>query len=209
MTQPGEQEVIIGAGVWVMTRVTNSLASSVIVKSAAKSVSKTFWKPKRLRAATIFPSAFVPILSPNSSPKAARTAGAVSAIMILPSLRALSNLSISLCSIKAPVGQTSVHWPHWMQGTSLKERFSLGPTKVLNPRFSKPRIPIPWISLQAAMQRPHKTHLEVSRTRPGARLSKVVGVFSPRYLSGSAPTRLETSSSSHFPFFRQVWHDKE
>ena len=91
-----------------------------------------------------------------------------------------------------------------MQGTLLNDLFPAGETIVLKPLFSKPRIPIPWLSLQASIHLPHKIHFDVSLTKPGATSSKVVGVFSPTYISGLAPTLLETSKSSHCPFFLQA-----
>ena len=59
------------------TRCTNSVASSIMVKSAAVSVSNTSSKPRRRRAATILPSTLVPMGRPKHSPKVARTLGAV------------------------------------------------------------------------------------------------------------------------------------
>ncbi len=49
----------------------------MIVRSAAKSVSKTKSKPNLLKADAILPVTRVPAGNPNSSPKAALTAGAV------------------------------------------------------------------------------------------------------------------------------------
>jgi len=54
-----------------------------MVRSAAKSVSNTYLKPKRRKAAAIFPVTEVPASMPNSSPNAARTAGAVCTITVL------------------------------------------------------------------------------------------------------------------------------
>ena len=71
MTQPGEQEVIMGRVPPFFTRWMNSVASSIMVISAPKSVSKTLSKPRRRRAATILPSTLVPMGRPNSSPRAA------------------------------------------------------------------------------------------------------------------------------------------
>ena len=77
LTQPGEQDVIIGRVPPLLKRCRSSLPSSMMVRSAVKSVSKTLSKPSRLRPATIFPVTRLPAGIPNSSPIAARTAGAV------------------------------------------------------------------------------------------------------------------------------------
>ena len=95
-------------------------------------------------------------------------AGAVCTMTYLPWCMAWSTLSISRFSDNAPVGQTSMHWPHCMQGTEANDRFSAGPTIVLKPRFSNPRMPMPWASLHLSMQRPQRMHLLVSLTKPGA-----------------------------------------
>ena len=49
----------------------------MMVRSAAKSVSKTLSNPSMRRAVTIFPVLMEPGSSPNASPIATRTAGAV------------------------------------------------------------------------------------------------------------------------------------
>ena len=77
VVQPGEQEVIIGRVPPFCIRLTSSWASSIMVRSAPKTVSKTLLKPILLRAATIFPSTLVPIGRPKASPRPTRTAGAV------------------------------------------------------------------------------------------------------------------------------------
>ena len=76
-TQPGQQLVIRGSVPpdWTLRR--NSVASSMMVRSAAKSVSNTPSKPSRRRAAASFPSTFVPMGRLNISPSPARTLGAV------------------------------------------------------------------------------------------------------------------------------------
>ena len=88
-TQPGQQEVMIGNFTDLSPfrnaprRPSNSVPSSMMVKSAAKSVSNTLAKPSLRKAATIFPVTEVPAGRANSSPKAARTAGAVCTITVL------------------------------------------------------------------------------------------------------------------------------
>lgn len=75
-TQPGEQEVIIGSAPPPLRRLSSSVPSSKIVRSAPKSVSNTLSKPRRRSAAASLPVTAVPIGIPNSSPSDARTAGA-------------------------------------------------------------------------------------------------------------------------------------
>ena len=60
----------------LFTLSSNSLASSMIVKSAEKFVSNTLSKPNLRIAAAILPSTPVPIGRPNSSPRPALTEGA-------------------------------------------------------------------------------------------------------------------------------------
>ena len=55
----------------------NSVASSIIVKSAPKFVSNTKLKPIFLNAAFILPMELTPGSSPNISPIATRVAGAI------------------------------------------------------------------------------------------------------------------------------------
>ena len=78
LTQPGLHEVIIGNTASLSFNLSiNSFASSTIVKSAPVFVSNTLSKPNLFKAVTILPVTQVPIGIPNSSPKAALTAGAV------------------------------------------------------------------------------------------------------------------------------------
>ena len=82
-TQPGEQEVIIGKATFSLSTKalfnlwSNSVPSSIIVTSAAKSVSKTASKPNFFKAFVILPVTCVPTGKPKVSPKATRTEGAV------------------------------------------------------------------------------------------------------------------------------------
>ena len=53
---------------------------------------------------------------PNSSPRAARTAGAdCTTTCLVGSARAAQTLSVSSFSDRAPVGQAAMHWPQLMQ----------------------------------------------------------------------------------------------
>jgi hypothetical protein len=69
--------VSIGRAPLLLILSINSLASSTIVRSAVKFVSKIFLKPSILRAVAIFPLTKVPGSNPNSSPKEALIEGAV------------------------------------------------------------------------------------------------------------------------------------
>src|SRR4030043_1851139 len=73
----GQQLVNIGKGPLFLMRCISSWASSMIVRSAPRTVSKTLSEPSSLRAATSFPSQNVPGGIPNSSPMVKRTEGAV------------------------------------------------------------------------------------------------------------------------------------
>ena len=102
--------MIIGSTPPFFTRSISSLASSMMVRSAAKSVSNTLSKPSLRSAATILPSQGEPIGRPNSSPIAARTAGAVWTSTTLSGSDSASNTSAVLSfSRSAPVGQTLMH----------------------------------------------------------------------------------------------------
>ena len=90
----------------------SSDASSIIVKSAAKSVSNTLSKPNFLNAATILPVTDVPGTNPNSSPNAALTAGAVWTITVFVGSANFDRTShVASLSTNAPVGHTATHCP--------------------------------------------------------------------------------------------------
>ena len=134
LIQPGEQEVIIGSGP-SFSRVSNSWASSMIVRSAPKSVSKTRSKPSRRSAVIIWPVAGVPGASPKPSPMAARIDGAVCTTTCISGLAIASQTGpAERFSRNAAVGQTLMHWPHWMQTESSMLARWAGPTTVVNPR---------------------------------------------------------------------------
>jgi len=85
LTQPGEHEVSNGSFTVsslstsaFFNRVNNSVPSSMMVKSAVKSVSNTLLKPIFRKAETILPVTRCPVSIPKSSPNATRVAGAVS-----------------------------------------------------------------------------------------------------------------------------------
>ena len=76
LIQAGQQLVNIGKSLFSVSQFKNSVASSIIVRSAAKFVSNTYLNPKALSAATILPVDIEPASNPKSSPIATRTAGA-------------------------------------------------------------------------------------------------------------------------------------
>ncbi len=95
---------------------TSSVASSTMVRSAEKLVSKTLAKPSFLSALICCPCTQEPTGMPNSSPRATRVAGAVWTITILPgSASAASTLAMLKVSVIAAVGHHKLHWPQWMQ----------------------------------------------------------------------------------------------
>jgi hypothetical protein len=84
LIQPGEHEVNMGRAVEVslstnafFSRDRSSVPSSMMVRSAVKSVSNTESKPIAFKEATIFPVTRCPAFNPKRSPSATRTAGAV------------------------------------------------------------------------------------------------------------------------------------
>ena len=105
-----------------------------MVRSAAKSVSKILSNPSERRAATILPVTRVPASRPNSSPRAARTAGAVCTITVFEgSARARSTLAVSSYGVSAPVGHTATHCPQKVQGESIRSCSKAGATTDINP----------------------------------------------------------------------------
>ena len=94
----------------VFSRSINSVASSMMVMSAAKSVSYTPSKPSRRRAAAILPSTLVPTGIPKDSPRVARTLGAVWMMTCFWGLSmAAHTSSVSTTVVMAPVGQATMH----------------------------------------------------------------------------------------------------
>ena len=149
----------------LVKRSTNSLDSSITVKSAPSVVSYTSSNPRRRSAATILPSTFVPIGMPNSSPSAARTAGAVCTITILSgSLIASITSCVLSFSVSAPVGQALMHWPQETQATWLSGCSNAQPISVSKPRLFAP-ITATCCCWQAATQRRHRMHFALSRSR--------------------------------------------
>ena len=78
---------------------TSSVPSSMIVRSAAKSVSKTWRNPMRRSAAATFPVTFVPAGRPKKSPRETRMAGATCATMyFFPSCMVIMTFSTARTS---------------------------------------------------------------------------------------------------------------
>jgi hypothetical protein len=112
LTQPGEQEVSNGSGPPCCRRWISSVASSRMVRSAARLVSNTRLTPSRCSAAGILPVTTEPALRPNSSPRDTRMAGATWATTNMSgSLRAFQTGFRWLFSRRAPVGHSRMHWP--------------------------------------------------------------------------------------------------
>ena len=172
LIQPGEQDVNIGSTPPFLMRLSSSVASSMMVRSAPKSVSNTLSKPRRLRAWVILPVTRVPIGMPNSSPSATRTAGAgCTTTNFSGSESASQTLSVSSFSRSAPTGQATTHWPQLMQSVSLSFFSNAGAMTVLKPRLIAAMAPMPCTLRQTATQRRHRMHLFGSRTMDGPKSS--------------------------------------
>ena len=171
-THAGQQEVSIGSFTLVSPsrcRVNlskNSEASSIIVRSAPKSVSNTLSKPRPRNAATILPVTSVPGSSPNSSPSAALTEGAVWTMTVFSgSPKALTTSHVASFSTKAPVGQTAAHCPQYVHTESLRFISIAVAITDSNPLFIADNTPTVCTSLHIVSQRRHIIHLSISRIR--------------------------------------------
>ncbi len=168
LIQAGEQLVNIGSAAPSRRRRTSSEASSMIVRSAAKAVSNTRAKPRRRSAAFSSPATSAPGFRPNSSPRVTATAGACCTTAVTSGLpRAPSTAGADECSLNAPVGQTSRHWPQVTQLDTFSPWSRAGPTVVALPRPMKSRQPTPWTSSHTRTHLPQSTHLAGSRTMAG------------------------------------------
>ena len=169
-----------------------------MVRSAATSVSNTFLKPRRRSAAAILPVTEVPIGMPNSSPSAARTAGAGCTTTYFSGSDSASKTSaVSSFSVSAPVGHTAMHWPQLMQPVSARPMFQAGRICVLKPRFTGPMTPTDCTLLQTATQRRHSTHFALLRTMATEELSTSVSVMGPaKRASSSTPYSRHSACSS-------------
>ena len=174
MTHAGQHDVRIGS----LTSLSpsrnfeilpsSSVPSSIIVRSAAKSVSNTLSKPRVRNAETILPVTRVPGSIPNSSPRAARTAGAVCTITVfVGSERALITFPVSSNGVRAPVGHTATHCPQNVHGESIRSCSKAGATTDMNPRLIALSAPTDCTVLQIVSQRRHIIHLSISLLRAG------------------------------------------
>ena len=160
LIQPGEHEVMSGSGPPFCILLMSSCDSSIIVRSAAMSVSYTPANPRCLRAVTILPLTLVPTGIPNASPRVTLMDGAVATITcLLGSARACHTLSVSSFSAMAPVGQTTMHWPHDTQSVLPRSSSNAQPTWVLKPLSFTPITPTLCSLLQAATHLLHRMHL--------------------------------------------------
>ena len=108
----------MGNGPLFFTRSSSSVPSSMMVRSAPKLVSNTYWKPSALAQAIILPVVISPGSRPKFSPKATRVAGAVCSTITLPAFIACFTRGMWLCSVMAPVGQITLHWPQLIHSVS-------------------------------------------------------------------------------------------
>ena len=163
----------------------------MIVRSAAKEVSKTRSKPSQRRAVVMAPATSVPCGTPNSSPKATETAGACCTTTSLSlSFRASMTSWIWLFSVRAPVGQTVTHWPQFTQLDTFRPSSKAVPIFAREPRPMKSMAETCWTSSQIRTHLLQRMHLAGSRTIEGLEASSVCRVRSP------AKRRLRTPNSS-------------
>ena len=134
LIHPGQHDVKIGRFSPFVTRSINSADSSIIVKSALKSVSNTASKPSFFNAAASFLVTEVPAGIPNSSPIATRIAGATCTTTVLFSSLISSHTSLMYdFSVRAPVGQTATHCPQNVHCVLESGPISAGLTTAWNP----------------------------------------------------------------------------
>ena len=200
--------MIMGSTPPLVTRSISSFASSIMVRSAPKSVSKTFAKPRRRSAAAIFPVTLVPIGRPNSSPSAARTAGAgCTTTCLVPSANASQTSAITSFSVSAPTGQAVMHCPQLMQAIWPSFMLKGLSMEVLKPRITGPITPTFCTLAQAPTQRRHRMHLLLLRTMLSELLSTSYSLRAPAKRSlFSTPSSLHRVCSSQFSLRTQVRH---
>ena len=104
--------------------------------------------------------------SPNSSPQAARTAGATWMRVIFSGLAMASKTrSVSSRSRSAPTGQWVMHWPQRAQSVSAMGRMPATFTAEWLERLTRSHTPVACILSHTWMQRMHLMHLSLSRMR--------------------------------------------
>ena len=147
----------------------------------------------------------VPAGIPNSSPKAARTAGAGWAMTILSGLRRSSiSWSVLSCSVSAPVGQTATHCPQLVQFVSFSILSKDGAIVVSKPLRTAPRAPTVWTSLHIVSQRRQYMHLSIFLVIE--QVSSFLRCESSPPLKGISVmfSRVIKACSSHSPHLGQV-----
>ena len=111
------------------------------------------------------PTEFFPAGSPNSSPMATLTAGAIWATTRLSGAYSACHTSLrSFLIVIAAVGQTAAHWPQLTQSVSTISLPKAGLTTILAPRWAKSMAPTCCTSLHILTQSPHRIHLLGSLT---------------------------------------------
>ena len=114
---------------------------------------------------------------PNSSPRAARTAGAgCTTTCLLGSASSIPHLfGVDPFRWSAPVGQAAIHCPQLMQATSCQRLLQRPDSMAVSkPRFIGPMTPTAWVLSQAATQRRQRMHLLLSRTMDRDRVIHIV-----------------------------------
>ena len=156
-----------------LTRWASSLASSMMVRSAEKEVSKTALKPILRMAAVITPLTSVPGGRPNSSASDTEMDGACWTTTYL-SLSARASMTgwMSSFSVRAPVGQTLMHWPQLMQEETLRLESKAQPMKESEPRLTKSMQATVCVSSQTRTHLPQRMHLSGSREMDGLEMSR-------------------------------------
>ena len=158
-----------------------------MVRSAAKLVSKTLSKPSRRSAATILPSALVPMGMPKASPMVTRVAGAVwTRTTFSGSPRASQTSFVWSFSVRAPVGQATMHWPQETQEVSPSGVSKAQEMLVAKPRSLAPMTPTSCHLRQTAVQRRQRMHLLLSRIMWGAEVSSSYSLRAPLKASTSS-----------------------
>ncbi len=176
---PGLHDVIRGKGPFVFSLSISSVPSSIIVRSAVNCVSNTASNPSIFKAVASLPVTDVPAGIPNSSPMAARTAGATCTTTCrLGSLIKSATFCHSSFSWIAPTGHILAHCPHDTHLDSASPRSNMGVTRASVPRYAKPSAATFCTSAHMFTQRPQSMHLSASRTNAGLDVSHSLCSFS-------------------------------
>ena len=156
-------------------------------------------------AATILPMAFSPGCSPNASPMATRTAGAIwNTTRLFLSCSARHTRPMSLYTVIAAVGHTAAHWPQPMQSVSASFWSNAGITRRSALRCVKSMMFMPWISSHVRTQSPQRMHLFGSRTTEGLEVSSGSCSRVSSNRTRRTPKRSASRRSSHALDFSQT-----